>query len=130
VVEGSPYLYPPEAQADLLRLLKLAYRAITYEDVEQAMKRSQTRRRGLRHLVRHRGRVDRQFYEDHYRKWVDEPLPALGGRTPRAAARLGRRAQAHRFAQEHGEHVRAPTRESQPTYNFGWMWGSWAGAAG
>jgi len=27
VIEGSPYLYPPEAQADLLRVLKRGYRA-------------------------------------------------------------------------------------------------------
>jgi hypothetical protein len=30
---------------------------------------------------------------EHYTRWVDEPLPALGGRTPREAARseVGRR---------------------------------------
>jgi len=26
--------------------------------------------------------------DQYYRKWLDEPIPALGGRTPRAAARL------------------------------------------
>ena len=29
-----------------------------------------------------------QYYEEHYRKWLDEPLPALDGRTPREAAAL------------------------------------------
>jgi hypothetical protein len=28
------------------------------------------------------------MYERHYRAWMDEPVPALGGRTPRHAARL------------------------------------------
>jgi len=29
-----------------------------------------------------------KFYDDYYRKWLDEPVPALGNRTPRQAARL------------------------------------------
>ncbi len=29
----------------------------------------------------------RKYKENHYRKWLDMPLPALGGKTPRAAAR-------------------------------------------
>lgn len=29
----------------------------------------------------------REYKEQHYRKWLDMPLPALGGKTPRAAAR-------------------------------------------
>ena len=29
----------------------------------------------------------RQFKEDHYREWLSTPIPALGGKTPRAAAR-------------------------------------------
>lgn len=31
--------------------------------------------------------VIREFKEDHYRKWLDMPIPALAGKTPRAAAR-------------------------------------------
>lgn len=29
-----------------------------------------------------------EFFEQHYRTWPDEPLPALGNRTPREAAKL------------------------------------------
>jgi hypothetical protein len=29
----------------------------------------------------------RRMKEEHYRRWLDEALPALGGLTPRAAAR-------------------------------------------
>jgi hypothetical protein len=28
-----------------------------------------------------------QYLQDHYRRWVDSPLPALGGKTPRKAVR-------------------------------------------
>jgi hypothetical protein len=31
----------------------------------------------------------REWIERHYASWMDEPLPALGGQTPRAAARTG-----------------------------------------
>ena len=28
-----------------------------------------------------------QFFDRHYREWIDSPLPALKGKTPRAAAK-------------------------------------------
>jgi hypothetical protein len=31
-----------------------------------------------------------EYLQDHYRRWLDEPLPALGGKTPRKAARTRR----------------------------------------
>lgn len=30
--------------------------------------------------------IERDFHEKHYREWLDTPVPALGNRTPRAAA--------------------------------------------
>jgi hypothetical protein len=32
----------------------------------------------------------REFKERHYRKWIDDPIPALGGKTPRQASRSPR----------------------------------------
>ncbi len=32
------------------------------------------------------GPIERRYMEAHYRAWMDEPVPALGNRTPRAAA--------------------------------------------
>jgi hypothetical protein len=31
--------------------------------------------------------VEHQLLNDHYRRWLDEPLPALEGRSPREASR-------------------------------------------
>jgi hypothetical protein len=31
--------------------------------------------------------LERQLLNDHYRRWLDEPLPALDGRSPREASR-------------------------------------------
>lgn len=33
-------------------------------------------------------KIERTFLENHYKRWVDEPLPSLGGRTPREASRM------------------------------------------
>ena len=32
----------------------------------------------------------REVKEAHYREWIDTPVPALGGKTPRAAMRSAR----------------------------------------
>ena len=64
-----------------------------------------------------------EFYDKHYHEWLDIPLPALSGRTPRHAARL--KTQRHRVAEllkmfeNHTEHDR---REGRPAYDTTWMW--------
>jgi hypothetical protein len=64
-----------------------------------------------------------EFYDRHYHEWLDIPLPALSGRTPRHAARL--KTQRHRVAEllkmfeNHTEHDR---REGRPAYDTTWMW--------
>ena len=68
-------------------------------------------------------RVLAEFKDRHYRGWVDVPLPALGGRTPRHAARLKTvRPRLIDLLKELENHeVRTDTSES-PAYDFGWMW--------
>jgi hypothetical protein len=36
------------------------------------------------------GPIEREFMERHYHEWIDQPVPALGDRTPREAARIKR----------------------------------------
>ena len=64
-----------------------------------------------------------EFKRSHYRGWLDVPLPALGGRTPRHAARLKTvRPRLIDLLKELESHeTRAATSES-PAYDFGWMW--------
>jgi len=56
---------------------------------------------------------------EHYARWVDEPVPALGGRTPREAARseTGRRALEDllRTMENHEERSR---REGDAAFDF------------
>ena len=65
-----------------------------------------------------------QFYDQHYRGWLDLPLPALGGRTPRAAARLksgrGPLIELLKELENHAEHDR---RAGRPAYAVSWLWG-------
>lgn len=63
---------------------------ITYKDVEQALKRAPetTQEKEPEIALEDQREVLGEFYEQHYRRWLEEPVPALGNRTPRHAARL------------------------------------------
>jgi hypothetical protein len=105
----------------------IRFRATRYQDVEQA-------------LAEHRGtpreraepdfppevvaQLTFDFYDRHYRAWPGVPLPALGGRTPRQAARLAslrpRLVALLKWMENASERAR---RAGRPAYDFGWLWG-------
>jgi hypothetical protein len=62
-------------------------------------------------------------YDEHYRGWLDEPIPALDGKTPREAVRTKRGrervAELLREIENMGERDRL---EGRPAYDPGWMW--------
>ncbi len=70
----------------------IAHRATSLEGIEQAAARERAHPR--RHVAAPdippevQAELVGRFYEEHYRGWLDEPLPALDGRTPREAAGL------------------------------------------
>jgi hypothetical protein len=59
----------------------------------------------------------------HFTEWLDQPVPALDGRTPRAAVRdprlRPRLIQLLRETENHQDHAR---REGRAWYDIGWMW--------
>lgn len=67
-------------------------------------------------------RLRREFLADHYQRWMDESIPALGGRTPRQAVRTtAGRARVEELVRtiEMGE-----ARHAGPgarAYDFGWL---------
>jgi hypothetical protein len=67
-----------------------SFRAISYEDVEQAIKHAPptSKKSEVDIPVEDQRKILGEFYEQHYRKWLDQPLPMLGNRTPRHAAGL------------------------------------------
>jgi hypothetical protein len=65
-----------------------------------------------------------QGLDAHYRRVLDEPIPALGGRSPRAAAKTskGRERVAAwlKTLENHAAH--RPPGDPMGCYDVGWMW--------
>jgi len=62
----------------------------TIESVEEFLKRNKKELKDTKSVAPSPEikKIERTFLEDYYRQWVDEPLPSLGGRTPREASRI------------------------------------------
>ncbi|MGH2670686.1 MAG: hypothetical protein ACRDH5_16520, partial [bacterium] len=102
----------------------VAYRATRYQDVGQALKRPPNPAAEPSKIPPEvEAKLLGEFYEQHYRGWLDEPLPALGGRTPRQAADLksgrGKVISLLKAMENMAERQR---RDGRPAYDFGWMW--------
>jgi len=65
----------------------------------------------------------RELFDRHYRSWIDRPVPALGNRSPRAAARaaLWKPKLMDLLKQLENAAERA-ARSGRPDYDFGWIW--------
>ena len=110
-----------KASSDFIR-----HRATRYDSVESAM-RAQVRAPAVREeeLVPsvEETRVLAEFKDRHYRAWVDVPVPALGGRTPRHAARLKTlRPRLIDLLKEMENHEARAARAESFAYDFGWIW--------
>lgn len=66
----------------------------------------------------------RQMLDDHYRRVLDEPIPALGGKTPRAAAKTakGRAAVVAWLKTLENHSARQKPEDPMASYDFGWLW--------
>ena len=106
---------------------RVRYRATALEALEQTMNelRTQPPRRSPLALDmpdESAGAV-RELFDRHYRSWIDRPVPALGNRSPRAAARasLWRPKLMDLLKQLENAAERA-ARSGRPDYDFGWIW--------
>jgi hypothetical protein len=68
--------------------------------------------------------VVHQGLDAHYRRVLDEPIPALGGKTPRAAAKTAKgRPAVVAWLKTLENHSRRHEAENPMTsYDFGWLW--------
>ncbi len=101
------------------------FKVISYEDVGQALKRpaKPPRREGAEVPPEVQAEALGRFYEEHYRKWLDEPVPALGNRTPRHAAKLKTmRPKLIALLKDFESHSERQRRSGEIAYDFGWMW--------
>ena len=101
------------------------FRAISYEDVEQALKRApkKAQKKEPDIPVEEQQKILGWYYEEYYRKWLDEPVPALGDRTPRHAARLKTvRPKLIALLKQFEGYSERQRRSGQIAYDFSWMW--------
>jgi hypothetical protein len=127
VFETTSQKRADKARAELPNLLGGAarFRAISYEDVEQAIKRAPktTKPKEPDIPIEEQRKVLGEFYEQHYRRWLDEPVPALGNRTPRHAARLKTvRPKLITLLKDFESRAERQRRSGEIAYDFGWMW--------
>jgi hypothetical protein len=68
--------------------------------------------------------VEREFLMRHYERWPDEPVPALGGKTPKAAVRTkkGRQAVIELLKDFEVHEARKASREGGEPFDFGFLW--------
>jgi hypothetical protein len=107
---------------------QVRYRATSLETLEQTMNELRSRRPGPSPSTTHDVPAEsadavRALFDRHYRSWIDRPLPALGNRTPRAAAaaRLWRPKVMDLIKQLENGAERA-SNTSRPAYDVGWLW--------
>ncbi len=104
---------------------RVRYRATALETVEQTM--DELRRRPSMKSTDAPPPADseavQELYDRHYTSWLDRPLPALGNRTPRTAARtrLWRPKLVELLKQLENGAERAALR-GRTSYSFGWIW--------
>ena len=111
----------------LQRLLgdAVRFRVVTYEDVGQALKRTphqaEQKEPDIPLEVQHH--LVGEFYERHYRNWLDEPVPALGNRTPRHAAKLKTvRPRLIALLKDFESSAERQRRAGDSAYDLSWMW--------
>jgi len=106
----------------------VSYRATSHENVQRALERRPARRaRPEDEVPPEAAEIVQTFYDRHYRAWLDEPLPALDGRTPREAASLKSARPKVIALLKEMENLSARERlAGRPAYDFGWMWGELA----
>lgn len=104
---------------------RIRHLATTCEDVMEAVKRKgpaagPPRREPLPPEVE--AEAVTRFLDRHYREWLDIPVPALGHRTPRHAARLKTiRPRLEQLLRQFENHAERDRLEGRPGYDFGWL---------
>jgi hypothetical protein len=100
-------------------------RDVTYQDVDEALEehRASSHPPPDELPPQVQAELTAQFLDDHYRRWPDLPLPALGDRTPREAAALPAiRPALVALLKDMESRAERDRREGRSAYDFGWLW--------
>jgi hypothetical protein len=105
---------------------RVRYRATALETLEETMNELR-RHRPKKPMIdepppAETGAV-RQLFDRHYRSWLDRPAPALGNRTPRAAARTKIwRVRLIELLKQFENAAERASLAGRPAYDFQWIW--------
>ncbi len=99
---------------------------ITHEDIKQTLDKSPGPGASEEDEIPPEiaAQIMRDYFDDHYRRTLDDPLPILDGKTPRQAVKTKKgRAQVIEWLKylENSEHRRA-SGDGQEPYDMTWMW--------
>jgi hypothetical protein len=105
----------------------LRHRFIEHVLIERALaeyrKRSEQPQRESEMPAHLEREIYAEYQNEYYRRWLDEPVPALGGRTPRNAARLKAvRPKLIRLLKELERSEARRRIEGRPSIDIAWMW--------
>lgn len=103
----------------------IQYRLTEYQDVKQALRSMPKAEKpppsGITPDLEARLRTE--FLDSHYRKWLDEKIPALEYRTPRHAVKLKTvRSKVVDLLKEIENAEARAAGEGETPYDFGWLW--------
>lgn len=113
---GDAVAYRATAHEDLRRTLREAIRSGRTEEIRRNTTPDEIPAELQEHLTL-------EYLARHYRQWLDDRIPALGGRTPREAAKdpSSRPKVRELLRGLEGIYQRA-LRENAPAYDPSWMW--------
>lgn len=103
----------------------ITFRAMAQEDISHALEGVQGRASGSAHELPPEvgAEIIRRYIERHYRAWVDQPIPALDGRTPRKAARTKTwRSAVIDLVKGIENQIERGRLDGQPAIDVSWLW--------
>ena len=103
----------------------VSHRATSYETVAQALKRAadMPKRPQTEIPPEIEAEIIQEMQDRHYRAWLDQPVPALSGRTPREAAQSRTlRPVLRDLLRELDNHTERARAQGRFAYDSGWLW--------
>ena len=107
---------------------RVRYRGTALEALEQTMNelRSRAPRRSplaIEDVPDESASAVRELFDRHYQSWINRPVPALGNRSPRAAARAALwRPKLVDLLKRLENSTERSARSGRPGYDFSWIW--------
>lgn len=104
------------------------YRVTEHEDIERAALAASNEREARssaipKELAEPTREAVMQVYQQHYEKWIDEPVPMLGGKTPRQAAGMAAlRTRVAEMIEDLERMYETALVEGSAAYDPTWMW--------